>query len=175
LFFSVFPDPQTAARIARVARNLRRDFGLKGRPLFASRFHCSLYGFDAREGVSPSVVARAQEGAALVTAAPFRVSFNGVKSFAGRAAHHPLVLVGDDGVIGLTLLYSSLCVAMRKVGLRPRAPSNFTPHLTLLYDTCRIEEQPVAPICWTVSEIVLVLSLIGKTKHIPLGRWQLRG
>jgi RNA 2',3'-cyclic 3'-phosphodiesterase len=64
---------------------------------------------------------------------------------------------------------------MREVGLRTRKHSAFTPHLTLLYDARHIDERPIRPIGWTVSEFVLVLSLIGKTKHVPIQRWQLRG
>jgi RNA 2',3'-cyclic 3'-phosphodiesterase len=175
LFFAVFPDPRSAARIQSLAQHLRREHGFKGRPLLASRFHCSLYGFDDRDGAWLSVVAKAQEAAAIVPAAPFRVSFNCVKSFSGRTGHYPLVLVGEDGVVGLTRFYSSLCTAMRKVGLRPRRCTNFTPHLTMLYDSRRIGEQLIEPIFWTVSEVVLVLSLTGRTKYFPLQRWQLRG
>jgi 2'-5' RNA ligase len=51
----------------------------------------------------------------------------------------------------------------------------FTPHVTLLYDRRCIDEQPIEPVGWTVREFALVLSLIGKTQHVPLGRWQLRG
>jgi 2'-5' RNA ligase len=175
LFFSVFPDPQTAARIWLLARHLRRDYGLKGRPLLVPRLHCTLCDVDDRNAPWQGIVAKAQEAAANATSPPFRVSFNGVMSFAGKKDHYPLVLVGDDGVVGLTRLSSSLCTTMRRVGLRPREPSGFNPHVTMLYDRRRIGELSVEPICWTVNEIVLVLSLIGRTKYYSLGRWQLRG
>jgi RNA 2',3'-cyclic 3'-phosphodiesterase len=51
--------------------------------------------------------------------------------------------------------------------------TDFTPHVTLLYGDGRIGEQSIDPIGWTVREFALVLSLIGKTKYIPLGRWPL--
>jgi 2'-5' RNA ligase len=111
---------------------LRREHRLKGRPLLTARFHCSLFGFDSPDGVPANVVAKVQEAASLVTASPFRVSFNSVGSFSERAYCHPLVLLGDDGVVGLTRLRSSLCTAIRAVGLRPRHYSEFTPHVTLL-------------------------------------------
>jgi RNA 2',3'-cyclic 3'-phosphodiesterase len=121
------------------------------------------------------VIAKVGEAAKIVRAMPFRVSFNCAKSFSGGDGNHPLVLTGEDGVVGLTTLYSSLCAAMRGIGFRLTGCSGFTPHVTLLYDRCRIDEQSIEPVCWTVSEFVLVLSLVGKTKHVPLGRWQLRG
>jgi RNA 2',3'-cyclic 3'-phosphodiesterase len=173
LFFSLFPDPETAGRIGQLARQLRRDHHLKGRPLLAARFHCSLFGFDSPDGVPDRVLAKAREAALLVTASPFRVSFNSVVSFSERADCHPLVLIGDDGVVGLTRLRSSLCSAIRAVGLRSRHSSEFTPHVTLLYDTRRVTEVPIEPIGWTVREIVLVLSLTGQTKYVVQGRWQL--
>jgi 2'-5' RNA ligase len=173
LFFSVFPDPQTASQIALVARDLRCEFGLKGQPLLPARFHCSLYGFGNPGIASQTVIAKLKEAASVVAAAPFKVSFNCVMSFSNPPANRPLVLVGDDGVVGLVRLHSSLCSAMREAGLRPRKDSSFTPHLTLLYDARQIDERPIKPIGWTVSEFVLVLSLIGKTRHVPLDRWQL--
>jgi 2'-5' RNA ligase len=174
LFFSVFPDVKAAARIGHLARRLRRNHGLKGLPFSPARFHCTLCSVDDRNAAWRSSVAKAREAAATIEAAPFRVSFNGVMSFSRKEHNYPLVLVGDEGVIGLMSLYSSLRNAMRKAGLR-RETSSFTPHVTMLYDIRRIGEQTVEPIYWTVNEIVLVLSLTGQTKYHWLGRWQLRG
>jgi 2'-5' RNA ligase len=42
--------------------------------------------------------------------------------------------------------------------------------VTLLYDECGIKEQPIEPISWTVNEFVLVHSLLGKGRYIPLGK-----
>jgi RNA 2',3'-cyclic 3'-phosphodiesterase len=174
LFFSVFPDSQAAARIGRLARHLRREHGLNGLPFSPARFHCTLCGVDDRNAPWQSIVAKVREAAATIEAAPFRVSFNGVMSFSSKEHKCPLVLVGDEGVIGLMMLYSSLRNAMHKTGLRPET-SNFTPHVTMLYDARRIGEQSVEPISWAVNEIVLVLSFTGQTKYHWLGRWQLRG
>lgn len=173
LFFSVFPDSQTAARIGRLARHLRREYGLWGRPLLTPRLHCTLCDVDDRNATWQSIVVKAQEAAANAAFPPFRVLLNGVMSFASKKDRCPLVLVGDDGVVGLTRLYFSLYAAMRGVGLRLREPSDFNPHVTMLYDSRCIGEQYVEPICWTVNEIVLVLSLTGRTKNHSLGRWQL--
>jgi 2'-5' RNA ligase len=174
LFFSIFPDAAAAAHIAQVAEDLRCRHKLENQPLLTARFHCSLCGFDRCASASLNVRAKACEAAALVTAPPFRVSFNCAKSFSSSAGNHPLVLTGDDGVVGLTMLYASLCTALRVVGFRPAAISAFTPHITLLYADRRLDEQEVEPITWTVQEFVLVLSLIGRTKHVPLDRWALR-
>jgi 2'-5' RNA ligase len=115
-----------------------------------------------------SVVAKAIEAAAAVTSTPFEVAFDRVTSFAGSDA---LVLRGGDGVDGIVMFHHDLGVAMRKSGLS--AGSQFTPHITLLYDGRRIEEQFIEPIRWTVRDFVLVHRLRGRTMHIPLERWRL--
>jgi 2'-5' RNA ligase len=96
------------------------------------------------------------------------VAFDRVTSFAGSDA---LVLRGGDGVDGIVMFHHTLGVAMRKSGLS--AGSQFTPHVTLLYDGRRVEEQFIEPIRWTVRDFVLVHSLRGRTMHIPLERWHL--
>jgi 2'-5' RNA ligase len=170
LFFSVFPDPPAADRIAQIARRSRVAHGFTGQPLLTPRFHCSLYGFEDRDGSRFDIVAKAKEAAAIVSDPPFRVAFDCVKSFSGGPGNHPWVLVGDDGVVGLTFLHASLCRALREVGFRPKRCSGFTPHVTLLYDSRCIGEQLIEPICWTVNELVLVQSLDGQTKYIILAR-----
>ena len=51
----------------------------------------------------------------------------------------------------------------------------FSPHLTLLYDKQVLQKQPVDPVSWTVSEIVLVRSEVGAAKYHQLDRWPLAG
>jgi 2'-5' RNA ligase len=84
LFFSIFPDASTATRVAHIAEHLRAKYRLRGSPLQTMRFHASLYCFGEYDNAPPPVVARAKDAAALVNAAPFRVSFNCARSFFGR-------------------------------------------------------------------------------------------
>jgi len=62
---------------------------------------------------------------------------------------------------------------MQKAGLGRTRPQ-FTPHVTLLYDERGIAEQPIEPINWIVNEFVLVHSLLGRGRYIPLEKWLLR-
>ena len=48
------------------------------------------------------------------------------------------------------------------------------PHLTINYRGDRLGAQRIAPIGWTVDEILLVESVVGKTTHVEHGRWPLR-
>ena len=99
----------------------------------------------------------------------FRVSFDRVQSFRGGA----LVLRGEDGVTGLELLHEHLKVALGIKGTTLDPPS-FVPHVTLLRDKHRLlPSTPVKPIEWTVTEFVLVHSLLGKTTHRVLARFPL--
>jgi hypothetical protein len=82
--------------------------------------------------------------------------------------HVSLHGIGD----GVAALQQALGGVLAKAGLAARRSP---PHLTLLYDVRRVEEQPVAPIGWTVREFVLVHSRLGRGLYKSLGRWPLRG
>lgn len=48
------------------------------------------------------------------------------------------------------------------------------PHVTINYRGDRLNAQKTAPIGWTVNEIILTESIVGKTTHAEHGRWPLR-
>lgn len=48
------------------------------------------------------------------------------------------------------------------------------PHVTINYRGDRLGSQKIAPIGWTVDEILLMESVVGKTTHVEHGRWPLR-
>ena len=172
LFFGVFPDAATAARIVRQGQALCEEHGLTGRLVAASRLHVTLVRLGEYEGLPPRLVALAEEAAASIFASPFEVGFDQALSFHGRRGHRPFVLRGGEGG-ALADLRQALRTGMIRARLRSWAAPRFTPHMTLLYDPRLIPAQPIAPIRWTVREFVLVHSLLGRTRHIPLGRWRL--
>lgn len=49
------------------------------------------------------------------------------------------------------------------------------PHVTINYHGDRLRAAKMPAIGWTVDEILLVESVLGKTTHIEHGRWSLRG
>jgi 2'-5' RNA ligase len=65
----------------------------------------------------------------------------------------------------------ALRTELARAGVRHKSGPQFTPHVTLLRDKTRVPEHRIEPICWTAREFVLVHSLLGRTQHIPLGRW----
>ena len=174
LFFAILPNEDAAARIARLAQDLRGEHGLRGQPLRTGHFHISLHHLGDHVGL-PSVVVAAARGAAADVAAPqFDVAFDRVASFAGGRVNQPLVLLGSDGFAALTAFRQVLGAMMAKGGLGHWVQPQKTPHLTLLYDERRVSEQTIATIGWTVREFVLVHSLVGRSRLVVLARWPLQ-
>ena len=164
LFFAVLPDAATAEDIADRARRLRMSHGLTGKPLEKEHFHVPLFYVGKAVCDPPTELVEAlTERAAKVAMPSFRVAFDRAMSFRNGA----LVLSGDDSVIGLEVLQQRLSDVLDG---RPRPARPFTPHLTLLRDSQRVAKHPIEPISWTVREVVLVDSLLGRTRHRHLAR-----
>ena len=86
---------------------------------------------------------------------PFEIWFDRAASFRGRPGNRPFVLIGEKGLRRLQSFRKMLGDAMTRRGMRRLANTNFTPHVTLLYDSRDVEEYPIEPIGWTVREFVL--------------------
>ena len=175
LFFAIFPDTAAARSVAGVAERLRRERDLKGAPLGISRYHISLYGLGDYAGLPNDVVARAREAASSMADSSFDVAFERVGSFVRRRRKLPLVLRGRSCPAPLIDFHHALGEALARNGLGKYVSRRFKPHVTLLYDRHHIAEQAVEPVQWKVREFVLVHSLLGRTRHIHLGRWPLTG
>ncbi len=174
LFFALLPDADSASRITALERYISGKHGLTGKPL-ADRLHISLYSLGVYAGLPRGIVATAREAAATVAAAPFDVAFDRVKSVDVGPRSQALVLGGGGFHTALVAFWQALGVAMAKAGLGRWVHKRFSPHLTLLYDERIVDEEAVKAIGWTVREFVLVDSLQGQSRYIPLGRWPLRG
>ncbi|MDB5775495.1 MAG: 2-5 ligase [Herbaspirillum sp.] len=172
LFFAILPNPDAAAVITRQARLLREEYGMRGRLIASGRLHVTLSYLGDYLGLPQALVAAAVTAGASVRAAPFELAFDRAGSFPGRPRNRPFVLLnGEDGV-ALAALHRTLAGALEKAGLGP-ANSRYTPHVTLLYDNRLAPVRPIAPIAWTVREFVLIHSLLGRSRHVPLARWPL--
>lgn len=171
LFFALFPDPATAARIVARAQALRVQHGMTGRVQEAARMHITLHHLGDFVGVPQRIVDFATTAAAAVAVAPFEVTFDRATSFGGNPKALPFVLLGGEN-LALKAFQKTLGGAMAKALLPPDA--QFTPHVTMLRDPVSAPEQPIAPITWMVREFVLIHSLLGQTRHIPLSRWTLK-
>jgi 2'-5' RNA ligase len=173
LFFAIFPDAGTAARIARLREALCLELGLRGKPLTTERLHATLHHVGDYAGLPLDIVASAGDAAPAVAMPPFTVAFDGAESFRGRPGHRPFVLRGEDGVAGLMMLQQRLALAMAKVGLGCPV-RHYTPHVTLLYGDRLVADRPVDTVSWAVHEFVLVHSLLGRSRYHVLARFPLR-
>lgn len=167
LFFATIPDVETAARIHKLAGVLKRAHQFSGKLIEPARLHVSLFFLS---GLPEQDIRAACAAAADVRIEPFEVLFDRTASFRGNRDSRPFVLVGDKGLRRLISFREMLGAAMLRRGLRRMANTNFTPHVTLLYDSRSVEEYPIEPISWTVREFVLIRSLRG---HECLARWPL--
>jgi RNA 2',3'-cyclic 3'-phosphodiesterase len=177
LFFGLFPDAETSARVSRFRQWFLYENDLKGNPLKAARLHVSLHLIGDYKRLRTKFIYAAALTAKTVAMPPFEVTFRAIKSFeegppiGDRRRGRPLVLLGEGDA--LFDLHSALGGAMAKNGLR--AEACFTPHMTLSYDPKAIAEQPIEPIRMTVNEFVLVHSEVWLTKYNVLDRWELTG
>ena len=167
LFLAAVPDAGTAVRIHLLAGALKRAHRFDGRLVAPERLHISLF---ALGGLAEGQHCAAWEAAMEVRTAPFEVVFDRTASFRGVAGDHTFVLVGEQGLHALQSFRETFCAALARRGMRRLATTNFTPHVTLLYDARDVEECPIEPIGWTVKEFVLIR---GSNGHEHLVRWPL--
>jgi 2'-5' RNA ligase len=168
LFLATVPDAATAERIHRLANALKHAHRLNGKLIAPERLHISLFFLG---DMSERFVGAANEAAMQVRTEPFEVSFDRTASFRGRPGNRPFVLIGESGLRRLESFRRMLGAALTRSGLKRVANTNFTPHVTLLYDARSVDEHPIQPIFWTVTEFVLIRSMKGHACH---GRWPLR-
>ncbi|HXD35165.1 MAG TPA: 2'-5' RNA ligase family protein [Rhodanobacter sp.] len=174
LFLATFPDRDTADRLAALAAAQCARHDLRGKPLATDRFHVTLFHLDDSVGLRPELVEAAGAAAARVVVAPFDVVFDQVTSFDAHREKSPFVLTAEHGNAPLHAFQAELGVRLREAGLGRCVASGFKPHVTLAYDRRVIAPEKVAPIAWRVEEFVLVHSLLGQTRHIPLAHWPLK-
>lgn len=164
LFFALQPTLDAAVRIHALALRLGEVYGLTGKPLALENLHVTLCFLGEFDGVPLPLLARAEAMGQQLHAAPFELAFDHVMSFE-RRHDPPLVLCREDACAPLDEL-------RRQLGADPA--ESFKPHITLRYARRRIPLQQVAPITWTVTEVLLIRSLVGRGHHEVLGSYPLR-
>ena len=65
--------------------------------------------------------------------------------------------------------------AAREFGFPCGESAKFTPHVTLLYAEQGVADQSIEPVTWMVTELILVRSVLGQSRHFHLGRWRFLG
>jgi 2'-5' RNA ligase len=177
LFFAVLPEKPAATRIEQLTQALRHEHDLHGSVVHAEQLHITLVGLGEYVELSPDLLAAAAGAASQIAQTAFRVRFDYVQTFRNKSRmteKYPVVLCGDEGVIGLDTLYQGLRGKLRSLGFKG-IPASTTPHVTLLYEPEPVPGQVVAAVEWTVREFVLLRRHIGQ--HLPysiVGKWPLQ-
>ncbi|MBU1376288.1 MAG: 2'-5' RNA ligase family protein [Alphaproteobacteria bacterium] len=175
VYFAILPPPEVAEQALRLITAARGRHGLTAKPTPPDRLHVSLnYIGDFKRPCGP-VIDKAAEAARPVAARPFTVAFNRFGSWGLGGKGGPIVLWGDDGVIGVDDLYSSIHRALVKPGMVPRREVEMTPHMTLIRDKAHIPETFVDPVSWTVDEFVLIYAIHGEGRYEVVERYPLNG
>jgi 2'-5' RNA ligase len=172
LFFTLFPDRETAWKSQKIGQEIKSLAGIKSRMLPIERRHMSLNHVGDFTRLRSKTIFAATQAAKSVTAAPFTVTFDRLMTFNGRRADHPCVLYGTASG-ALAAFHQSLALAMLRCGLR--AALDFTPHMTLLYCHENIPPREVEPISFFAKEFFLVHSLLRQTKYNVIGGWEMCG
>jgi 2'-5' RNA ligase len=174
IFFACLPDAATAERIYALAERLKRANGFDGTMVLPNHLHVSLYHLGEWPSLPEMIVSAAKEAAVQVNVPAFDVTLTRSESFRGGIGPFPFVLTCEQDTAAWNALRRPLGIAMERVGLGGATAGRFTPHMTLLRDEKRAVSAPIEPITWTVRELVLVHSLLGKTTHVHLERRPLR-
>lgn len=174
LFFALYPDAQTAARVAALGTGLAARHGLRGRLHRPERLHVTLHMLGDFVGLPAREHALALEAAAAVRFEPFEFALDRLLSFDRRGGRNrPCVLGGGPGAEPVCAFRRALCAELQRVGL-PLEARPYRPHLTLCYADSLVPEQVLdAPVGWRVGEFRLMDSLLGRARHEMLARFEL--
>src|SRR6185312_3843949 len=173
LYFMLRPESRAARQMQRVGSQLRAENKSAGRLLEETRLHVTLLFLCSFGQLTRETFTTIHQAAATVAMPVFLAGFDWAVSF-GNGSNRPLVLRGYDTVAGVMLLRRELVAAMRLIGLRS-VTEDYTPHVTLLRGTERIDDRPIEEIRWLVREFTLIRSYYGQSRHEVLGHWPLRG
>jgi len=173
LFLAARPSPDKAAAFSRFAEGLRQDCGLRGALIKTENLHVTLVEFVHTKELEQVILEKVLSAAKRIDLASFEVCFDRAMSFSSQGK--PLVLTGSEGVAGFVVLQKALIAALHKEWLKIPPNRGYCPHMTLLYPGQEVAGFSIPPLSWTVSEFVLIRSLPGKSTHVILDRWPLRG
>ncbi len=177
LFFALFPANDAATQLFELATRLKTQHGMAGKLHPVARLHLTLDHLGDFKARPQDIVEAAGETARALQSAStaFQVSLTKVLSF-GRNARTPPLVMSDspDANPGLRDFRANLWDELARRGV-PGAPRNsFTPHVTLLYDSFVLLEQPAHAVTWQATDFILVESIIGESRYEVLGRWALK-
>ena len=177
VFLAIRPTPEAGSRIEMLLQQSRAAHGLHGTRVLLEHLHVTLHHIGHYlEIVPPAVLDGVRAICAEVASSlpSFEVTLDRTMSFRNNASKLPFVLQGGkDANAALKNFQRHLGALLKDHGFN--CDKSFTPHLTLLRDRQCIDEARVEPVSWTVQELFLIDSHVGKTHHELVGQWPLLG
>src|SRR5688572_712821 len=141
LYFAIQPPAEVADQALRVLQTLRPAERFTARAMPPARLHVSLNWIGGFGRPPTGIVGKARDVAAAIKLRPFDISFNRIGAWPSQGdPPWPLVLWGDEGVIGVQALYKALHRPMVGQSMAPRREQPFEPHMTLLRDQAQMPE-----------------------------------
>jgi RNA 2',3'-cyclic 3'-phosphodiesterase len=157
-------------RSARTSVSRLLDFGF--RPIPDACMHLSIQSLGRYDRISDALIERAMLIGSRVEVPAFPATFDRLQGFNGTYGR-AVVLTSKRPVDGFLTLRKAIWAEMQLAGMDVPPSLGFAPHVSLGYQQTRIPTIPVKSVTWIVHELVLIKSLIGRSKHICLGRWPL--
>jgi 2'-5' RNA ligase len=164
LFFALRPPIVLARQVANAAS----WFETEGSPVTAERLHVTMFILDDRYDLPTALVTTLRRVGDGIAAAPVDVVLDRV-----GGGERSIALRPSRRIAALDALHRQLSELGRAAEIEPRAGYAFNPHMTLGYRDGRPFTVAAPPVAWTASELVLIHSHLGRTRHEVLGRWAL--
>ena len=173
LFFALWPDAATRARIAAATDLLKQCPHQRGRWLKPHRYHITLHFLGDFSSIPDALATRVCDVAARVAGSAFALTLDRAGSFRNRSI--PWWLGCSQIPAEMTDVCSQLAAGMRHCGIPYEAKLPLTPHVTVLRDSdVTLPLMPVPPLIWQVDDFVLIHSCTGpQSQYRLLGRWAL--
>lgn len=164
-YFIALRPPRPVAREIGVWRD---SFLFGGRGVDDERLHLTLFMLGDFDRAPTALLARVEETLAAAALPACRIVLDLLTGGAGSA-----LLAPSETLRGLKRLHGALAQVLVENDVSPAPWWRFSPHVTLLYDHNYSGHCPIDPISWTADELVLVESLVGRSRHIVRGAWSL--
>ena len=168
LFLAIFPDAEHAAQLATLAATHLADHRLGSGVTEASRLHVTVFHLGDYTELPPGLVTSATQALSSLAAEPFTIRFDQIGSFSHRQPSGPLVLTASEGNEELRALHKQLATHLRASALGHWTRGSFEPHMTVAYNAATTPFKRITPVSWPAGEVVLIHSLLGKTRHTRL-------
>lgn len=172
LFLAAGLNDNVRAQMRSIRESTSRllDFGF--RPVPDGCMHLSLQSLGRYDRISDALIERAMRMGSRIEVPAFPATFDRLQGFNGTYGR-AVVLTGKRPTHGFLILRKAIWAEMQLAGMEVPPSLDFLPHVSLAYQQTRIPTILVKSVTWMVHELVLIKSLIGRSRHICLGRWPL--